>query len=69
MIIEKEVSYARPSRFTRVCPACQYSCGLDENYVTKFTKLQKVVNCETSQSVQLYACPKCGTIGIDVEKN
>ena len=64
MIIEKRYSYARPTMIERVCPCCQYSNNDEKGFIL----LEDVYNRSDNEVVKLYACPKCGTVGIDVEK-
>ena len=69
MKITKEYSYARPARVTRICPVCKYT---DSTIFSdsKFIRLE-TMQCHNNPSGEsttiLFACPKCGTVGIDVE--
>lgn len=69
MIIKKIHSYARPSLITRVCPVCEFKQCEGEEYGSKFIKLETLCNLDNGNRSRLYACPKCGTIGIDVEED
>ena len=67
MILHKKYAYAREPLAVRECPACHFSCDPDTNYYgTRFKKLK--INCkdESGENIILYACPKCGTLGVDV---
>ena len=53
----------------RICPVCKYTDSSTDYTDTKFIKLE-TMQCENNTfgcSTRLYACPKCGTVGIDVE--
>lgn len=66
MIVNKKYSYGRSCLETRECPVCHFSCDLDVAYGTRFKQLK--INCkdEFGEDIRLHACPKCGTIGVDV---
>jgi hypothetical protein len=66
MIVRKKYAYAREPLTVRECPVCHFSCDPDVTYRLRFKQLK--VNCkdESGENVNLYACPKCGTIGIDI---
>ena len=66
MILHEKHAYARNALRTRECPVCHFSCDPDVTYGTRFKKLK--VNCkdESGEDIELHACPKCGTVGIDV---
>ena len=69
MITKKHYAYARPTMVERICPVCNYSYK-SFNGDTHFIRLE-TVQCYNhpngDNGARLYACPKCGTVGIDVE--
>ena len=66
MILNKKYAYARESLTARECPVCHFSCDPDVTYGTRFKRLKTSCKDEFGEDVRLHACPKCGTIGIDV---
>ena len=67
MILHKKYAYARDALVERICPCCNYSDrGINSD--TKFIILETMYckNHPQGCSTRLYACPKCGTVGIDV---
>lgn len=66
MRIEKEYSYSRPTLVKRICPACGYTHSEFEG-TQKFIPLESVYAYDRGTTVKLYACPKCGTVGIDID--
>lgn len=66
MILHEKHAYARDSLKTRECPVCHFSCDPDVTYGTRFIPLETLYNYNQGERVKLYACPKCGTVGIDV---
>ena len=50
----------------RTCPVCNYSTTTGESRPYNFIKLTTVHNYNEMSDVRLYACPICGTVGIDV---
>ena len=52
----------------RTCPVCKYSTTTGESHPYNFIKLTTVHNYNEMSDVRLYACPICGTVGIDVRE-
>ena len=50
----------------RTCPVCNYSITTGESHLYNFIKLTTCYNYSEMSDVRLYACPICGTVGIDV---
>ena len=68
MILHKKYAYAREPLATRTCPVCHFTDDLYPNCSESFIVLETVYNRKEGDRVKLYACPKCGTVGIDVCK-
>ena len=66
MIVNKKYAYGRAPLESRECPVCHFNCDPDTSYGTRFKKLKLTCKDEFGDNIILYACPKCGTIGIDV---
>lgn len=66
MILHKKYAYGREPLENRECPVCHFSCDADTSYGTRFKKLKANCKDEFGEDLILYACPKCGTIGVDV---
>ena len=66
MILHTKYAYGRAPLESRECPVCHFSCNPDVTYGTSFKKLKTSCKDEFGEDVKLYACPKCGTIGVDV---
>lgn len=52
----------------RTCPVCNYSTETGKSHQHNFIKLITVHNYTEMTDVRLYACPICGTVGIDVKE-
>ena len=68
MILKKQYSYGRDTLITRVCPVCNFKYETNSEYGTRFIPLETIYNYDKGEKIKLYACPKCGTVGIDVEE-
>ena len=70
MLIEKQYSYARPTLVTMICPVCGYKHANNYDHGKNFVVLE-TMHCHdhpnSNSTVRLYACPKCGSVGIGIE--
>ena len=66
MILYKKYAYARDILITRECPVCHFKCETNSEYSTRFIPLEAVYNYNQGERVKLYACPNCGTVGVDI---
>ena len=66
MILHEKHAYARYPLKTRECPTCHFKCDPNTSYGTRFKQLKVSCKDEFGENVKLHACPKCGTIGIDI---
>ena len=66
MILHKKYAYAREPLAIRECPVCHFSCDPDATYGTGFKQLKISCKDESGENIQLHACPKCGTVGVDI---
>ena len=69
MITTKINKFAKNIEVERKCPLCgyTYSTGKGDKHFIRLETMQ-CYNHPNQGTTRLYACPKCGTIGIDIEK-
>ena len=70
MISKHISSFAKNTEVERKCPLCGYiySTGKGDQHFIRLETMQCYNHPQGISTTRLYACPKCGTLGIDVKK-